>query len=60
MKESAWLIECGSPALYYCGEGDWCSNPNHAKRFGTKEEAEILSKNWVTMEPIRVCEHAWV
>lgn len=58
----AWLIECGSPTSYYCDEGDegdWCSNPNHAWRFATREEAETKAATMTTMEPVRVAEHAW-
>ena len=54
-----WLIECGSPATYFCGDGDWCSNPNHAHRFATQAEAKERSSVMTTMEPVRVCEHQW-
>ena len=39
---NAWLIECApevGDTLYFCGDGDWCSNPNHAHKFATAEEA---------------------
>jgi hypothetical protein len=60
MKTTAWLIECGSPALYYCPDGQWCSNANHANQFPTKEGAEDMAKDMKTMEPVRIVEHMWV
>lgn len=54
-----WLIECGSPTTYFCADGDWCSNPNHAHRFATKEEAQQKAHGMTTMEPVRVCDHQW-
>lgn len=60
MSETAWLIECGSPALYYCGEADWCSNANHARKFATQTEADQLASTMKTMEPVRVVEHMWL
>jgi hypothetical protein len=55
-----WLIECGSPAIYFCGPGDWCSNPNHAHLYTSKILAESEAASMTTIEPIRVCDHAWV
>lgn len=55
----AWLIECGSPADYWCAPGDWCSNPNHAHKFATEAEAKAVTVGMRTMEPVRVCEHQW-
>lgn len=54
-----WLIECGSPAVYYCNDGEWCSNPNHARKFMTKDEASNRAASMNTMDPVRVCEHLW-
>lgn len=55
-----WLIEVGSPALYYCPDESWCSNPNHAEHFLTHEAAlERRSTLSCMMEP-RVVEHLWV
>ena len=59
----AWLIECEPPlgdVLYYCNDGDWCNNPNHAHKFMTADEANMKR---VTMhlggEKYRVCLHEW-
>jgi hypothetical protein len=52
-----WLIECGSS--YFCGDGDWCSNPNHARKFKTHEEAQMKAETVNTLEPVRVCDHSW-
>lgn len=54
----AWLIEHGSPAAYFCGDGDWCSNPNHAYRFVTKDVATAKAET-MPIEGIRVAEHLW-
>lgn len=54
-----WLIECGFPATYFRRNGDWCSNPNHARRFRSQAEALEKSNTLRTMEPIRVVEHSW-
>jgi hypothetical protein len=56
----AWLIECGSPAIYYCAPGDWCSSADHAHKFPTKEAAEEVQRTFTTVSPTRVCEHEWV
>lgn len=61
-KGVAWLIECGfDQGLpdYYCGPGDWCSNPNHAHKFLTKEEAEAVSERMTTIGARRVADHSW-
>ena len=57
-----WLIEVGSPASYYCGPGDWCSNPNHALQFHCREDAAAVAcrfGNLVGGTP-RAVEHMWV
>lgn len=55
----AWLIECGSPAQYLCNDKSWCNNSDHAHRFATKLDAELIARNMTTMEPVRVAEHVW-
>lgn len=57
---NAWLIEVGSPAIYYCAEGDWCSNANHAHKFATKAEAELVALTMRAGEPVRCVEHTWM
>lgn len=57
----AWLIEIAPPigdTLYYCDEGDWCNNPNHAWRFATKAEAEA-KQSTMRQDLTRVAEHEW-
>lgn len=57
----AWLIEIDAPmsvTLYYCDEGDWCSNPNHAYRFAMKAEAEAIQSK-MRSDLTRVAEHEW-
>jgi hypothetical protein len=57
----AWLIEVGSPSTYYCGPGDWCSNPNHAHKFSSEQEAQATAApmgKLVGGLP-RCCEHMW-
>lgn len=60
MKEIWWLIEVGTPASYWCSEGEWCSNANHAHRFATKQQAEKKASTMKTMDPIRVIDHMWL
>ena len=61
----AWLIETDDPHgnnLYYCGPGDWCSNPNHAMRF-VSEQCAVNSEHWREMQypgNLRIAEHEWV
>lgn len=61
---SYWLIETNDPVgtvLYCCGEGDWCSNPNHAMKWGS-EEAARTSPTWTQMQypgNMRIAEHQW-
>ena len=56
----AWLIEVGSPPLFYCLDDSWCSNPNHACRFPSYALAlEHKSTMLCMMEP-RVTEHIWL
>lgn len=65
---TAWLIECGlynefpPTIVYFCGEGDWCSNPNHAHRFSTEEDAvtKLQSMNAFQPEKYRVEAHMWI
>jgi hypothetical protein len=60
--DTAWLIECsfeGGTPDYYCAPGDWCSNPNHAHKFPSREEAEAVSATMQTIGERRVCEHQW-
>jgi hypothetical protein len=59
---SAWLLECVPPigdVLYYCAPGDWCSSPNHAHRFQTKEEADAMHVTMQNSSIMRVAEHQW-
>lgn len=59
---SAWLLECVPPlgdVLYYCAPGDWCSNPNHAHRFTTKEEGDAMHGTMHNSAIMRVAEHQW-
>ena len=58
----AWLIEShfeGAPPDYYCGPASWCSNPNHAFKFKTKEEADAVSAGMTTIGRRSVVEHDW-
>lgn len=60
---TAWLVEFGTgpaPAIYYCGPGDWCGNPNHAKKFATYSEAADVQARCVNSVEVRVVEHEWV
>ena len=59
---SAWLIETvpqypGAETHYYCSDGGWCSNPNHAWKFGTEEEAK--EKAATMRSVVRVASHMW-
>jgi hypothetical protein len=59
----AWLIELPSTStLYWCGPSDWCSNPNHAHKFDTEQEAlEVMNEMCVMIDgQPRVCGHSWV
>jgi hypothetical protein len=59
---NAWLIECEPPigdTLYFCNDGDWCSNPNHAHKFATAEEANAKRVTMQVGERFRVAEHEW-
>lgn len=64
MKDTiAWLIETSDPVgttLYFCHDGDWCSNPNHAYKFQTQEDAERKRQALVRPDAFRVCDHIWV
>jgi hypothetical protein len=57
----AWLIEVGSPSTYYCAPGDWCSNPNHAYKFSSEQEAQAIATPMgkLTGGFPRCCEHMW-
>jgi hypothetical protein len=62
---NAWLIECvpsdgGPNVLYFCNDGDWCGNPNHAHKFATAEEANAKRVTMVRGTEYRVAEHEWV
>ena len=67
-NQTAWLIECGTynefppQIIYFCGEGDWCSNPNHAFKFNTEQEAWDKIQIWAPFAPdnYRVTEHMWM
>lgn len=67
-NQIAWLIECGiwnefpPPITYFCGDGDWCSNPNHAFKFSTEQEAlsKLESMKPFNPENYRVAEHMWI
>lgn len=56
-----WLIEVGSPAQYYCGPGDWCSNPNHAAQFGFRDDAMAIACRFGKLSggTPRAVEHIW-
>lgn len=61
--ETAWLIETADPVgvtLYFCHDGDWCSNPNHAHKFPTAEQANIKKSSMQLPSNFRVAEHEWV
>jgi len=57
---SWWLIEARFAPMYYCGPGDWCSNPNHAEQFPTRADAEkvVAEMKFASGAP-RVVEHSW-
>lgn len=57
----AWLIEFGSPAIYFCDDGDWCSNANHAHKFTTQGEAQRKADEMRMGDSVvpRVVEHMW-
>lgn len=60
---TAWLIETTDPVatvLYFCADGDWCSNPNHAHKFRNREDAERKMAGMQRPDIFRVAEHAWV
>lgn len=58
-----WLIEVGMPRIFYCGPGDWCSNPNHALRWKDKADALAELRHFPVSELVggraEVCEHVW-
>jgi hypothetical protein len=57
---NAWLIENeADPVQYYCGPGEWCTNPNHALKFPTREAAELRMAALSTMSKLRVTGHQW-
>ena len=59
----AWLIEIGDSVTYYwCGPGDWCSNPNHAFKFETEMAAVECKYGLGKMVggPAHVVEHMWI
>lgn len=59
---TAWLVEIEPPigdVLYYCGPGDWCSNPNHAHKFHTRKAAEEIIGTAQNPKVMRVAEHEW-
>ena len=60
--ETAWLIEIDAPfshVLYYCGPGDWCSNPNHAHKFAGRADAEQALATMQNPTSMRIAEHEW-
>lgn len=62
MDTTAWLIETTDPVstvLYFCNEGDWCSNPNHAHRFPSAEQASMKLASMQLSQNFRVAEHMW-
>lgn len=62
MSTSAWLIEIAPPigdVLYYCGPGDWCSNPIHAYKFHLKANAEAVLAKMQNPQSMRIAEHEW-
>lgn len=54
-----WLIECGSQPVYWANDGDWCSNPNHAHKFATADEAHTKLNTFTSLDAMRVTEHMW-
>lgn len=62
METTAWLIETADPVgttLYFCNDGDWCSNPNHAHRFPNAEQASVKLSAMQLSQNFRVAEHMW-
>lgn len=62
-KGVAWLIECSYKGVapdYYCGPAQWCSNPFHAYKFASREDAEAVSAGMTTIGDRRVADHSWV
>ena len=59
---TAWLIEYGTPAVYFCEDEQWCSNASHARRFPTEAEACAVAQQMFDLTGYmpRVAEHAWV
>lgn len=58
---TAWLIEFGAnPVRYYCADGDWCDNANHAHKFASASEAQQKRATFVASNcEYRVVEHIW-
>lgn len=60
-EQAAWLIETiEQPTRYYYATADWCDNPNHARRYDTKEAAESDRAGLLNPDRFRVTEHLWV
>lgn len=62
VNETAWLIETDDPVgvtLYFCHDGDWCSNPNHAHKFQSAAQAKTKLVSMHTPKNFRVAEHEW-
>jgi hypothetical protein len=62
MSTTAWLIETADPVgttLYFCNDGDWCSNPNHAHRFPSAEQASVKLASMQVSQNFCVTEHQW-
>ena len=45
--------------MYYCNDGDWCNNPNHAHKFSTVEQANMKMVTMQSPHSFRVAEHEW-
>lgn len=60
---TAWLLEFQPPVgatQYYCAPGDWCTNPNHARKFAAKQEADDVHSSMQNRDLMYVVEHEWV
>lgn len=62
MDKSRYLIEIGTPPLYWCAYGDWCGNANHAIKYRSRADAEAVVDEFINKridDPPRVVEHMW-
>lgn len=54
-----WLIESvdNAPTVYFCGPGEWCTNPHHAYKFAVRDAAEANRLSMVNPDNFKVTEH---